>query len=175
MTITQARAHHQELQAMQPMFLATNKALELAAQSEKLAGARLEREDYEWSVDADVQLRMNAAELRRLAALEQACAHYLKEGETPAERIARECADNQSLCRLLAEERTEAAALRARIAELEATQPERQPLTVSVPIKDIENAIESLGSFCSDQGWGASDMQAMDNLIAIVDQHKAAS
>jgi len=70
-----------------------------------------------------------ASELLRLAVLEHACAHYLKEGETPSERIARELADNQSLCRLLAEERTEAAALRARIAELEATQPERQPLT----------------------------------------------
>ena len=61
-----------------------------------------------------------------------------------------------------------------RIADLEAAQPECQPLTVLAPIKDLENAIESLGKFCSDQGWGASDMQSMDNLIAIVEQHKAA-
>lgn len=44
---------------------------------------------------------------------------------------------------------------------------------VFVPLETIEAAIESLGSFCSDQGWGAEDMQNMDNLISIVAQHKA--
>lgn len=45
-----------------------SKALELANESESLAESRLEQSGYDWSVDADVQLRENAAELRRLDA-----------------------------------------------------------------------------------------------------------
>lgn len=47
-----------------------SRAEELALQSENLADARLESDGYEWSVDADVQLRIDAAELRRLSAVE---------------------------------------------------------------------------------------------------------
>jgi hypothetical protein len=45
-----------------------NKAEKLASQSEALAADRLEMEGYEWCVDVDVQLRLDAAELRRLSA-----------------------------------------------------------------------------------------------------------
>lgn len=46
-----------------------------------------------------------AAELRRLQGLIDACAIYLKEGETPADRILRERGDTDAVCRLYAKER----------------------------------------------------------------------
>jgi hypothetical protein len=46
-----------------------------------------------------------AAELRRLHDLVDACEPYLKEGETPAERIERERGDTEAVCRLYAKER----------------------------------------------------------------------
>jgi hypothetical protein len=46
-----------------------------------------------------------AARLRRLHALVAACEPYLKEGETPAERIERERLDTEAVCRLYAKER----------------------------------------------------------------------
>lgn len=51
-----------------------------------------------------------------------------------------------------------------------------QPLTdeVRVPLEVLEAAESSLGSFCSDEGWGDQDMQNMDNLSAYIAQHKAA-
>ncbi len=30
----------------------------------------------------------------------------------------------------------------------------------------LDRAIESIGSFCSDQGWATSDMETLDDLIA---------
>ena len=42
-----------------------SKALELADESVSIADRRLESDGYDWSIDADVQLRENAAELRR--------------------------------------------------------------------------------------------------------------
>jgi hypothetical protein len=50
------------------------------------------------------------------------------------------------------------------------------PLTdgVTVPLEVLEAAEESLGSFCSDHGWGDRDMQNMDNLPAYIARHKAA-
>jgi hypothetical protein len=47
-----------------------SEALRLADESTNLADRRLESDGYEWSVDADVQLREAAAELRRLAPME---------------------------------------------------------------------------------------------------------
>ena len=47
-----------------------------------------------------------AAELRRLHAQIAACEPYLKEGETPAERIERDHRDSLALMRLLAQEKT---------------------------------------------------------------------
>jgi hypothetical protein len=47
-----------------------SEALRLAEESTSLAERRLESDGYEWSVDADVQLRETAAELRRLAPME---------------------------------------------------------------------------------------------------------
>jgi hypothetical protein len=47
-----------------------SEALRLAEESTNLAERRLESDGYEWSVDADVQLRETAAELRRLAPME---------------------------------------------------------------------------------------------------------
>ncbi len=46
-----------------------------------------------------------AAELLRLHALVSACEPYLKEDETPAERIERERRDTEAVCRLYAKER----------------------------------------------------------------------
>lgn len=39
---------------------------------------------------------------------------------------------------------------------------------VLIPRQVVEDAIESLGNFTSDLGWGEADMQAMDNLIAVL-------
>lgn len=44
---------------------------------------------------------------------------------------------------------------------------------VSVPLQVLKDASEALGNFVSDQGWGDSDMQAMDNLDAFIAQHDA--
>ena len=45
---------------------------------------------------------------------------------------------------------------------------------VLVPIGILEAAESSLGSFCSNLGWSANDMQTMDNLSAYIAKHKAA-
>jgi hypothetical protein len=50
-------------------------------------------------------------ELRRLHDLVAACEPYLKEGETPAERIERERGDTDAVCRLYAKEREKNAEL----------------------------------------------------------------
>ena len=52
-----------------------------------------------------------AAELRRLHAQIAACEPYLKEGETPAERIERDHKDSLALMTLLAREKTKNEAL----------------------------------------------------------------
>jgi hypothetical protein len=46
-----------------------------------------------------------AACLRRLHALVAACEPYLKEGETPAERIERERGDTEAVCRMYVKQR----------------------------------------------------------------------
>lgn len=66
----------------------------------------------------------------------------------------------------------------AAIAALKAVleQPEqRKPLTdVLVPLEVLEAAASSLDSFCGNLGWGDADLQNMDNLFAVIEQHKAA-
>lgn len=56
-----------------------------------------------------------AAELRRLAAVEADCAQYLKEGETPAERIKRALGDADSLMNLYRDVVAERDALKAEL------------------------------------------------------------
>jgi hypothetical protein len=53
---------------------------------------------------------------------------------------------------------------------------QRKPLTddVLVPLEILEAAASSLDSFCGDLGWGDADLQNMDNLFALISQHKAA-
>jgi hypothetical protein len=53
---------------------------------------------------------------------------------------------------------------------------QRKPLTddVLVPLKVLEAAASSLDSFCGSLGWGDADLQNMDNLFAVIEQHKAA-
>ena len=46
------------------------------------------------------------------------------------------------------------------------------PGYVLVPIDVLQAASESLGNFVSDHGWTDADMQAMDNLDAILAQQK---
>lgn len=50
--------------------------------------------------------------------------------------------------------------------------PKREPL-IPIPADVVEQAVDALGRFCSDEGWGSDDMQAMDNLDAYLAQHKA--
>lgn len=64
-----------------------SKAEELALQADLLTDRRLESDAYEWSVDADVQLRWDAAELRRLSAVE-AELEALKKAISEAEPVA---------------------------------------------------------------------------------------
>ena len=45
--------------------------------------------------------------------------------------------------------------------------------TITIPIDVAEAAAEALGNFVSDHGWSDSDMQAMDNLDAYIQRHKA--
>jgi len=56
------------------------------------------------------------------------------------------------------------------------TAPQRKPLTddVLVPLEVLEAAASSLDSFCGNLGWGDADLQNMDNLFAVIEQHKAA-
>ena len=56
------------------------------------------------------------------------------------------------------------------------TAPQRKPLTddVLVPLEVLEAAASSLDSFCGNLGWGDADLQNMDNLFALISQHKAA-
>jgi hypothetical protein len=63
-----------------------------------------------------------------------------------------------------------------RILQEADTPPQRKPLTddVLVPLEVLEAAASSLDSFCGDLGWGDADLQNMDNLFAIIEQHKAA-
>ena len=60
--------------------------------------------------------------------------------------------------------------------KLYTSPPQRHPLTdqVLVPLDILEAAEISLGSFCSNHGWSADDMQTMDNISAYIAQHKAA-
>ena len=59
-------------------------------------------------------------------------------------------------------------AARAQPAQAEAVPPGY----VMVPVDVLKAASESLGSFVSDNGWTDADMQAMDNLDAIIAQQK---
>lgn len=90
---------------------------------------------------ADAELAALRAERDKMAALVDACAPYLKEGETPAERIERERRDLTTVVGSLARERDSVAlaageicrlggvnhALRARVAELTAMLDECRP------------------------------------------------
>lgn len=67
------------------------------------------------------KLTAENAELRRLAAVESDCAPYLKDGETPADRIKREIGDTDSLMNLYRDVVAERDALKA---ELEAEREE---------------------------------------------------
>ena len=53
---------------------------------------------------------------------------------------------------------------------------QRKPLTddVLVPLKVLEAVEDSLDSFCGNLDWGDADLQNMDNLSALIAQHKAA-
>jgi hypothetical protein len=53
---------------------------------------------------------------------------------------------------------------------------QRKPLTddVLVPLEVLEAAASSLDSFCGNLGWGDADLQTLDNLFAVIEQHKAA-
>lgn len=59
-----------------------------------------------------------AGELRRLYAQIAACEPYLKEGETPAERIQRDHRDSLALMTLLAREKTKNEALLEALREI---------------------------------------------------------
>ena len=63
--------------------------------------------------------------------------------------------------------------LRAMADELDGAA-QRDPVNgVRVPLDVLEAAESSLGSFCSDYGWGDDDMQNMDNLSAYIARYKA--
>jgi hypothetical protein len=53
---------------------------------------------------------------------------------------------------------------------------QRKPLTddVLVPLEVLEAAASSLDSFCGNLDWGDADLQTLDNLFAVIEQHKAA-
>jgi len=59
----------------------------------------------------EAELAEKSDEVHRLHALIAACEPYLKEDETPAERIERECRDTEAVCRLYAKEREKNAEL----------------------------------------------------------------
>ncbi len=62
------------------------------------------------------------------------------------------------------------ATVRAALAAPAAPAPSDHVL---VPLTVLEDASRAIGHFVSDEGWGAEDMQAMDNLDAYIAQHKA--
>jgi hypothetical protein len=57
-------------------------------------------------------------------------------------------------------------------------QPEQEPVQLTddvlVPLEILEAAANSLDSFCGNLGWGDADLQTLDNLFAVIEQHKAA-
>lgn len=61
----------------------------------------------------------------------------------------------------------------AMLAAAPAATPPAGAGMVLVPVEDVAAASTALGNFVSDHGWGASDMQAMDNLDAHLAQHRA--
>lgn len=71
--------------------------------------------------DTDIQAICEM--LRRLAAVESDCAPYLKEGETPAERIKRDLADADSLMSLYRDVIAERDALKAELERIKALPP----------------------------------------------------
>lgn len=43
---------------------------------------------------------------------------------------------------------------------------------ITVPRELLERVSASLGSFCSDEGWGQKDMDTMDSVDALLAQNK---
>ena len=68
------------------------------------------------SYDAET-LGKAAAEIERLRSLVDACSVYLKEDETPAQRIERERADTEAVLKLLLKEKRAVERLRKDLAE----------------------------------------------------------
>jgi hypothetical protein len=73
-----------------------------------------------------------------------------------------------------------AKSLNHRITDLRTAlaQPEQEPVQLTddvlVPLEILEAAANSLDSFCGNLGWGDADLQTLDNLFAVIEQHKAA-
>lgn len=72
---------------------------------------------YRLAKEADSQQAALRARDAELSALLEACAPYLKDGETPAERIERERRDVSTAVKALAHERVRNAELRVRVAD----------------------------------------------------------
>ena len=81
-----------------------------------------------------------AAELRRLQGLVDDCAIYLKEGETPAERIAREHRDTTALMELLAREKRKSEALLVALQDMVSDHMKLSEATLQVSRAAMANA-----------------------------------
>jgi hypothetical protein len=96
-----------------------SEALRLADESTNLAERRLESDGYEWSVDADVQLRETAAELRRLAQMEAELSQLRADSNNcgSGAGCCYQAAQNERLEAELQRTREELAAIRASLSE----------------------------------------------------------
>jgi len=116
-----------------------SEALRLAEESTNLAERRLESDGYEWSVDADVQLRETAAELRRLAPMEAEVSQLRAEANNcgSGAGCCYQAAQNERLEVELQQARAELVALRASLGG---------PVAWDVYVKEADNGylIDSL-------------------------------
>lgn len=67
--------------------------------------------------DCEDELKAARSEIERLRGLVDACAIYLKEDETPAQRIERERVDTEAVLKLLSKEKREVEQLRGLLEE----------------------------------------------------------
>jgi hypothetical protein len=90
--------------------------------------------------------------------------------QTEAQRLARLCEriDELDFSQIEALGSQAAAELRRLEAEVQSLRGAVPAGMMLAPVSLLKRAESSLGSFCSDEGWGAADMEVMDDISAML-------